>query len=206
MLKSLLNRPLTRLWLVWFVFLGNAAWGQYAPGNLVVTQVGDGAAALGTAAAQVRIVEYQRTGGSSVNSLTLPTAVSGSNRRLTVTGNASSEAILNLSSDGRYLTLAGYDANTGTTAINGTPSVDRVVGRLDQARNVNTTTVLPPLVAYNVTSGNTGNIRSAFTTDGSAIWTTGNSSTAATAGVRYTTLGARWRDSIEQFRYKYTDR
>jgi DNA/RNA endonuclease YhcR with UshA esterase domain len=190
MLKSLLNRPLTRLWLVWFVFLGSTAWGQYTPGNLVVTQVGDGAAALGTAAAQVRIIEYQRTGGSSVNSLTLPTAVSGSNRRLTLTGNAGTEGNLSLSSNGLYLTLAGYDANVGTASLNGAPGIDRVVGRIDQPRNINTTTVLPSLVAYNVTSGNTGNIRSAVTTDGTAIWTAGNSSTAATAGIRYTTLGA----------------
>jgi hypothetical protein len=126
---------------------------QYTQGNLVVLQVNNSSSS-GT---PVILLEYTPTGGSPVTSLTLPTAVSGANRRLTIAGNATSEGALNLSADGRYLTLVGYDAALGASVS----SADRVVARIDNAQTVNTTTVLSASAAYTGSS-----IRSAVTSDG----------------------------------------
>ncbi|WP_198174754.1 beta strand repeat-containing protein [Spirosoma arboris] len=162
----------------------NAAWAQYTAGNLVVTQIGDGSATPTSAANPVNLVEYTPA-GSVVNTLPLPTAVAGSNRRLTVSGSASSEGILKLSADGRYLTMVGYDADVATAGVASSGSFDRVVALIDNNRSINTTTVLPQSAAYN-----TNNIRSAVSSDGTAIWTAGTASTNSRGGVRATTLGA----------------
>ncbi|HYF65914.1 MAG TPA: hypothetical protein VD886_23995, partial [Herpetosiphonaceae bacterium] len=86
----------------------------FAPGNPVVVRVGNGTA-LSNAAAPVYLDEYDRMTGALIRSVKMPTAVSGANRRLTMSGSSTSEGSLNLSSDGRFLTLAGYDATVGTT-------------------------------------------------------------------------------------------
>ena len=157
-----------------------SGWAQYTKGNLVVLQIGNPTSG---SASSVTLVEYSTAGGSPVTSLALPTvtAVSGSgvNRRLTIVGNSSTEGTLNLSADGRYLTLVGYDANVGASV----GSADRVVARINNAQTINTTTVLSASVAYQT------NIRSAVTSNGIDIWTSGNG-TSTGGGVRYTTLGA----------------
>src|SRR5262245_10500634 len=85
----------------------------FTPGNLVVVRVGDGTGTLGTAAAPTFLLECTTT-GTLVQTIPLPTAVSGSNHILTNAGNATSEGFLTLSSNGRYLLLGGYDAAVGT--------------------------------------------------------------------------------------------
>ena len=65
----------------------------FTAGNLVVYRVGDGVAALSTAAAPAFLDEYTPA-GVIVQSVALPTAVSGSNRRLVATGNAGTEGLL----------------------------------------------------------------------------------------------------------------
>ncbi len=158
----------------------------FTPGNLVIYRVGDGAAALSSAATAVFLDEYTPA-GTLVQSVPLPTAVSGSNRRLTASGTATSEGLLTLSTNGQYLVATGYDADLGTAAVAGTAAaaVNRVVGRLDGAATIDTTTALTD--AY---SGGTANIRGAVSTDGMNIWTTGTGSSAGTNGVHYATLGA----------------
>ncbi len=49
--------------------------------------------------------------------IALPTAASGGNRPLTLSGSASSEGQLSLSNDGRYLTLTDYSASPGTGSV-----------------------------------------------------------------------------------------
>src|SRR5262249_57285590 len=85
----------------------------FSPGNLVVARVGTGDAALSNAATAVFLDEYTPT-GTLVQSVPMPTATNGANRRLTVSGTATSEGALALSMDGRYLSLGGYDADPGT--------------------------------------------------------------------------------------------
>jgi len=163
----------------------------FTPGNLVVYRVGDGAATLTSAATPVFLDEYT-TVGSLMQSIPLPTAVSGSNRRLTASGSSTSEGLMTLSVNGQFLMIPGYDADVGTAAVPQTAStvVNRVVGRVDASAHIDTTTALSD--AYSGTTNNNANIRGATSTNGVDIWTTGTAQTsmAATAGSRYTTLGS----------------
>jgi hypothetical protein len=164
----------------------SAVGGPFGPGNLVVVQVGaDGGPALTSAATAVFLKEYAITGGSAIQSVALQTTAAGSgNAALTMSGTASSEGALARSTDGRYLTLAGYNADAGTGGVVGTTSatVNRIVGRVDLATGtVDTTTRL--------SDGHSGgNIRSAVTTDGTTFWTGGTG--GATGGTRNVAFGS----------------
>jgi hypothetical protein len=150
------------------------------PGDLVVYRVGTGVAGLTSAANQVFLDEYT-TSGTLVQSIAMPTSVSGSNKILTASGTATSEGGLTISPNGQYLALTGYNAALGTATVASTTSaaVNRTVGIVNVSTGVaNTATALT-----DAPSGN--NIRSAVTTNGSDIWIGG-----AAGGVRYTTLGA----------------
>lgn len=161
----------------------------FNPNNVVVTVVGTGATLNGNATA-VSLYEYDRVTmnqAAPVLIIPLPTAVAGLNQPLTFSGTATSEGFITLSQNGLYLTMVGYGVIPGTlTPQSSTPAVaPRVVGRIDLNGNIDTTTMLTD--AYNGS-----NIRSAVSTDGTSIWTGGNggSGQGATAGTRYTTLGA----------------
>jgi hypothetical protein len=165
---------------------GAASAGTFTAGNLVVSQIGlDGSStALSSAAAAVRLKEFTLVPNAAfVNTVDLPTAVNGLNHRLTDTGTGTSDGMLTLSTDGRYLTIQGYDANVATASVVSTTSANtnRVVALVDFAGNVDTTTALSD--AY---SGN--NFRaSAF--DGTTLYTAGTGSPASSAGVRTATVG-----------------
>jgi hypothetical protein len=173
---------------IFTLFLGLVCLSQFsnsAPftaGNIVVVRVGTGSGTLNSNAAAVFLDEYT-VSGSLVQTIPLPTSVIGSNYRLTISGSATSEGFINLSSNRSYLTIAGYDADPGTANVNSTTGINRVVGVIDANGVVNTTTGLTD--AY---TGN--NIRSAVTTNGIDIWTTGTGSPTSSAGVRYTVLGS----------------
>src|SRR5262249_36220818 len=89
---------------------------DFGAGNLGVSVVGDGSAALSNAATPVFLNEFT-TAGSLVRSLALPTAASGPNHRFSNSGSATSECQLSRSVDGRYLLLGGYDAAVGTASV-----------------------------------------------------------------------------------------
>ncbi|HVU89955.1 MAG TPA: PEP-CTERM sorting domain-containing protein [Pirellulales bacterium] len=155
----------------------------FTAGDLVVEQIGDGTTSLTSAAAPVFVNEYTPT-GTLVQSIPMPTAVNGSNLRLTDSGSATSDGYLNLSADGKYLTLTGYNAAVGTASVASTSTTGgsatvRVVGVINSNANVDTTT---SLTSY---SGN--NIRSAVTSNGTDIWTSG---AGTPGGIIATTLGA----------------
>ncbi len=143
-----------------------------ADGNIVVARVGTGgSSALSSAAAPVFLAEYSSS-GALVKTVALPTAASGSNRPLMMSGSASSEGALTLSPDGRYLAFAGYAAAPGTTSVastlaSGTP---RVVARLGSDGAVDTSTAITDAF-----SGN--NIRAPPSTTAAA-----SGRSAATAG------------------------
>lgn len=143
-------------------------------GNLLVTRVGDGSATLTSAATPVFVDEYTPT-GTLVQSIAMPTVASGLNQPFTNSGSASSEGFLNVSANGLYVLLAGYNAAPGTltVATSANPTVARVVARIDLAGNVDTSTALGD--AY------TGsNIRAAVSDDGNRFWVSGS-----TQGIRY---------------------
>ncbi len=163
--------------------LASFATAQITPGNLVVVRVGDGAAALTSAANAVFYEEYTPA-GTLVQTMPLPTAVSGSNRAITNSGSATSEGFLSLSTDGRYLVSVGYDAAPGTASVVGTSSatVNRVIARVGIDGSIDTSTALGDAYSAN-------NIRSATTNDGTQFWTAGTAST--TGGIRHVAgLGA----------------
>jgi hypothetical protein len=137
---------------------------------LDVVQIGSGSSALTNAATPVSILPLLGVGtgvGTTGAPIPLPTTASGSNVPFAMSGSASSEGALSLSADGRYLTLAGYDAAPGTAAVASTSSttVPRVVARVDGAGNIDTSTVI------NGFGGN--NVRGATSDDGTRFWVTG---------------------------------
>lgn len=164
-----------------------------SPGDLVVYRVGTGSASLTNAANAVFLDEYNPTTHALVQSIALPTSVSGSNKMLTASGTATSEGELTISPDGKYLALTGYNAALGTTGPSGgsianstSADVPRTVGIVDVSTGaINTSTALTD----SAIGGN--NIRSAVTTDGASIWLGG-----AAGGVRYTTLGSTASNQI----------
>ena len=156
---------------------------SFTPGNIVVIRLGDGTAALTSAATPVFLDEYSPT-GTLVQSIALPTSVSGSNRILTMSGTATSEGSLTLSANGQYLVLTGYDAATGLVSVSSDSTINRIIGRVDATGAVNTTTGIAPLTAYKK-----NNIRGAASLDGSAFWCSGSGSTS-TGGTYYVPFGS----------------
>jgi hypothetical protein len=141
-------------------------------GNLFIYRVGDGSAALSTAATAVFLDEYTPF-GALVQSIALPGSGAAA---LTAGGNATTEGILSVSQSGTAqatLVFGGYRKDIGGS----TPSADqptvtgRVIGTVNLGGVVNTTVSI---------SDATGSMRSAASTDGSSLFYAGTS-----AGVRY---------------------
>lgn len=142
-----------------------------------VLRVGTGAAALTNAATAAFLERRKISDGSLVGTaLALPTATSGANRRVTIGGTTATEGGLNLSSDGKYLLLGGYDAAVGTASVGSTASstVNRVIARLDAAGALDSSTAGDFFTA--------ASLRNVASTDGSSLWASGST------GVLYTTL------------------
>ncbi|HMP04917.1 MAG TPA: hypothetical protein PJ982_01090, partial [Lacipirellulaceae bacterium] len=177
------------LWAVAACGLLAASLGE-ASGQLWVARVGDGSAGLTNASTALFIDKFDLA-GSPLSSLALPTDFSGANQPLTLSGTATSEGFLSLSTNGQYLTLGGYGVAPGTAAVPQTSSatVNRVIGRIDVNTNaIDTTTALTD--GYSGTASNNSPLRSVVSTDGTEFWTAGTAATGANGGVRYTTLGA----------------
>lgn len=146
-------------------------------GNLYVVRVGDGAATL-TSASTATFVDEYTPAGALVQSIPMPTAVSGANQPLTNSGTATSEGFLNVSANGLYLTLVGYGTAPGLASVPSTTStaVARVIGRIDLAGTVDTSTAL-------IATYDGGNPRAAVSDDGQRFWTSGTG--ASNAGMRF---------------------
>jgi len=150
----------------------------FTNGNVVIYRVGDGSAALGSAATPVFLDEYTQA-GVFVQTIALPTAVSGANRRLTASGTSTSEGFVSRSGNDQYLVFAGYDAAVGTAAITGSTgsAINRVIARVAANGTVDTSTALTDF-------SSTGNPRAAYSLDGTNVWGVGS-----IGGVRYTAFG-----------------
>lgn len=160
---------------------------SFGNGNIVVVRIGAGTTPLTPGMAQPVFLDEYTPCGNLVRSIALPVTVNGPNRRLTLPPLATdySEGFISRSEDGQYLSLAGYDAATGTAAVTGTTSttVNRTVAVVDAAGTVNTTTALGNRFS-------TVPVRSAIV-DGTHIWITGGS-----GGIVYTTLGSTGSSNI----------
>ncbi len=152
----------------------------FTAGDLVIDRIGDGSAALTSSGTQVFLDEYSPT-GTLVESVPMPGVSNvGGNQALVSSGTATSEGELNLSSNGAYLVLTGYDTPIGTASVSGTDStsVPRTIGVVSATGSVNTTTALTDFATAS-------NPRSADTTNGTSLWIAGGA-----GGVAYTTLGS----------------
>jgi hypothetical protein len=165
-------------------YLNSSAQVSFTPGNIVVYRVGTGASILTNAAAPVFLDEYT-TSGTLVRSIAMPVAVSGSNKILTAAGNGNSEGMLNLSMNGQYLVLTGYNIAAGTAGVGGSGSVTRprTIGLVRYDGTINTSTALTDL-------SSAGPVRSAISSNGTDIWACGGGASAGTGGIRYTSVGS----------------
>lgn len=154
----------------------------FTTGNIVVYRVGTGSGPLVNTGNPVFLDEYTPL-GVLVQSIAMPTAVNGDQKRLVASGTATSDGLISLTSNGAYLVLPGYDADlSNSSSLTSSTSVliNRVIGRVDAAGNMDSSTAL--------TDANSGsNFRGVCSDDGSRFWTAGNGS-----GVRFVAgLGAR---------------
>ena len=156
----------------------------FGTGNVVVCRVGTGAASgvgsLVNTGSPVFLDEFTPT-GTLVQSIPMPTTASGANKPLIASGTATSECLVTRSADGQYLIVTGYGSTIpAASSLSGSSSttVNRVIGRVDAAGNVDTSTALTDAATGN-------NPRSATSSNGTDFWIAGGS-----GGVRKTTLGA----------------
>jgi hypothetical protein len=105
----------------------NAA--SFIPGDLAVLQVGDGGAALSSTSTALFIREFTPL-GSLVQTFNIPTS-GGS--ETTLSGSATSEGALTLSTDGHLLTYGAYATGPGVASIASTAAtaINRSVGVLN---------------------------------------------------------------------------
>jgi hypothetical protein len=156
---------------------------SFIAGDLVVVRTGTGTA-LTSAAAPVFLDQYNPTTGAFDGTVvTMPTAENGSQKILTLGGSAASEGQMNLSPDGKYLALVGYDATVGTASPSAQTAavINRVVGVIGASGTVDTSTALTDFA-------NANNARSAITSNGTNIYVVGADS--STGGIKFTTLGS----------------
>ncbi len=156
------------------------------------------------------------TTASSVGTLTLPQTTSGANSAISGEYGSASEGLLQLSGNGRYLTIMGYGVNAstfntaplstyGTAALGQTTSVTaanqtgtvyttvpRVVALIGGNGSVDTSTALTGVF-------NTNNPRSVYTADGTSFYVSGQgaSKTDPTQGVFYAQKGATTATPID---------
>ncbi len=147
--------------------------------NIVVSRIGTSLAPLASTGNPVYLDEYDPS-GSLVQSIALPTASDGANRRLVVAGNSIAEGGLSRSADGRYLVVTGYDAAIPypvSISATAATTVRRTIGRIDHKGNIDTSTSLTDFASA-------GSPRNVVTVNGSAFWMVGSS-----GGVRYAPFG-----------------
>ena len=156
---------------------------QMAPGNIVVNTVGNGSSTLSNAAWRVNARVINQANGNTLNNFSGPVNPSSGNK-LSNSGSATSEGSLNLSLNGRYLTMVGYNADSTQTSVANTASssVARVIARIDSAGNYDVTTYTTSLYSAN-------NIRGGCSEDGNSFYVSGNGTSSSNAGVQLFSLG-----------------
>lgn len=157
----------------------------FTAGNIVVYRVGTAGGADLTGASTAVFLDEYTTAGVLVQSIAMPTAVSGGNNILTSAGNGHTGGVLTVSIDGQYVVLTGYNAVPGISNIGGSSSTTRprTIGLVKYDGTINTTTSL-------ITLSSGGAVRCAVSTNGTDLWACGGGSIGTTGGVHYATLGA----------------
>jgi len=172
-----------------------ASFASFTAGDLVVYRVGTGTGTLSSASQAIFLDEYT-TAGSLVQSIAIPTT--GTNM-LTSNGTASSEGFLNLSPDGSYLTVPGYSATTGVTAINGTTAAANPRAALIYDSTGAVTNEVTFTGQFSA-----GNIRSAVSLDGTNAYATGSNTGLVYNSTIISTTGTNLRVGSIQGGQLYT--
>ena len=148
----------------------------FSGGSLVVERVGDGTAALSSAAAQISVLEVTKL-GSLTQTIILP---SGTSDPQTDSGSATSDGYLN--TYGGFVSVPGYNNAAGTAGV--ASSNTKVNSLLGTSGTVVTRTLFPTngtaSAPYSPFSGN--NYRSSIATSGSTFYGVGTSSGSPNTG------------------------
>lgn len=138
---------------------------QFAAGSIVVVRLGDGSTALANTGSAVFLDEYTIT-GTKLQSIALPTVLTGTNKPLVLSGTAGSEGSITRSADGRFLAIAGYSTTipyTSSLAATLATAVPRSIAIVKNDGTFSSTRSFT-----NFASGN--NPRGAYTSDGVNVW------------------------------------
>ncbi len=157
-----------------YEFGGIPAVSYFTQGNIVVTRVGDGNTSLGSNAAEAGIVEYNISGTATGVTVTLGDAGSTAPNRIILSGdNTTGEGQLNLSSDGRYLSVFGYEGAVGSASTTYQAN-DKVIAVVNFNGLPDYSTRIP---------GTTINrtVRSAITDNGNRYYVSGSSASPASS-------------------------
>ena len=184
-----MKKILNLIALLGLVGLGQTNAATIFGGDVAVYRVGaNGSAAVLTSGNNAVFVDvFRNTGGTwSLNqTIAMPTVVSGNNQILTASGTAGSEGFINMSEDGRYFVLGGYNNVVNNVAAStalgtGKSSTDRTIGLLTlSSGSVDTTTH----GAWGLGSAGQ-NIRSVASHDGTSFYATTD------GGIYYGAYGA----------------
>ena len=186
----------------------NAVAAPFGSGNIVIVRVGNGTQTLTNTGNSVFLDEYTTNsiwaaaGGFSapvpVQSIQMPTNWVGANGPLIMDGTTLGDGALSLSTDGRYLSFAGYGATFGqitnqsllsTTTTGLVNQIPRVIGLVDGNGHIYTTTTL-------IDGNEDGNsVHCAVTLEGTNIWHVGEGN--ATGG-KYTTRSSMTSTQVEE--------
>ena len=187
--KHKMKKILNLIALLGLVGLGQTNAATIFAGDVAVYRVGanGSAAALTSGNNAVFVDVFRNTGGTwSLNqTIAMPTVVSGNNQILTASGTAGSEGFINMSEDGRYFVLGGYNNVVNNVAAStalgtGKSSTDRTIGLLTlSSGSVDTTTH----GAWGLGSAGQ-NIRSVASHDGTSFYATTD------GGIYYGAYGA----------------
>ena len=150
--------------------------------SIAVVRVGRAGAALDLKANVVSVLEFSRTGTAQLpkHTITLPHSLSSNNTGgLTLPGSSGIEGHLNLSTDGQFLVLGGYDM-----------VVDQPSAVTSRSDTYNRSLAIIPVATGTATVGprltdafNNGSLRS-VASNGSQFWTAGTGASSI-SGVRY---------------------
>lgn len=163
-MKSNLIARMGMIWGLVGLFTASISQAGFSGNSLVVMRLSGGSAAVTEAAQSIFLDEYDVFTGALIASHEVP---STGDAALTLSGRGEHDGHLNLSSDGRYLLMAGYRAEAGTSNPV-TSNALRTIGRVDASWNVDTTTTLEA-GAYNQTY-----ITAVVSDNGERFWTVGD--------------------------------
>ncbi|MFM7413898.1 MAG: hypothetical protein ACKO6E_11930 [Planctomycetota bacterium] len=147
-----------------------AAWAQFTPGRIVVSQYGDG---ITSGTVPITLREFTTSGSATGWQVALPTVGSGANRPIVGSISSTGIGLLKQSADSRFLSIIG----------SGTAASTLTIARIDNSGAVDSTT------GFSVASGGGPTPRAAITSTGIDFWWSASTGNNDTAGIRYLTLG-----------------